>query len=166
MKAVTNLGSGWFLWGFGLLVVFGLARAHRRREALLFAVAVLGAAVLDEAMKVMFHRPRPDPFFGYEKPITYSFPSGHAFVSYCFYLALAEVLVEPEWPRPRRLAVWLAAILLILTIGVSRDLPGSALSHGRGCRVCRRHRLDLRGSCRASPPAVNQLANRPWCMSE
>ena len=42
-------------------------------------------------MKLFFHRVRPEPWFGYPLPSTYSFPSGHAFVSFCFFLCLAEI---------------------------------------------------------------------------
>uniref|UniRef100_Q029U2 Phosphoesterase, PA-phosphatase related n=1 Tax=Solibacter usitatus (strain Ellin6076) TaxID=234267 RepID=Q029U2_SOLUE len=124
LKVVTQLGGGWFLFPLGTLVVLALYSAGRRREAALFTVAVLGANILDEAMKLVFHRTRPDPWFDYPLPRTYSFPSGHSFVSFCFYFALAEILVGDEWPRSRRLAVWIAAALFTLAIGLSRAYLG------------------------------------------
>jgi undecaprenyl-diphosphatase len=124
MEVVTQLGGGWFLFPIGALVVTALYLAGRRRDAALFAVAVLGANILDEGMKLVFHRTRPDAWFDYPLPRTYSFPSGHSFVSFCFYFALAEILIRDEWPRPRRLAVWAAAALLTLAIGFSRAYLG------------------------------------------
>ena len=124
MKLVTQLGGGWFLFPLGALVVFALYSSGRRREAALFTVAVLGANILDEAMKLVFHRTRPDAWFDYPLPGTYSFPSGHSFVSFCFYFALAEILIRDDWSRSRRVAVWTAAALLTLAIGFSRVYLG------------------------------------------
>jgi undecaprenyl-diphosphatase len=124
MKFVTQLGGGWFLYPLGALVVFALYSSGRRRDAALFTVAVLGANIVDEGMKLVFHRARPEAWFDYPLPPTYSFPSGHSFVSFCFYYALAEILIRDDWSRSRRLAVWTAAALLTLAIGFSRVYLG------------------------------------------
>jgi undecaprenyl-diphosphatase len=124
MEAATQLGGGWFLWPFGAVIVGVLMRQGRRKEAALFAVAVVGAEVVNESLKLVFQRPRPEAYFGFPLPVTYSFPSGHSFLSFCFYLALAELAIEPEWPRRRRLAVWAAAAMLVLLIGFSRVYVG------------------------------------------
>jgi undecaprenyl-diphosphatase len=118
------LGSGWVLWPGGMLLIGLLDRAGRRRDALLFALAVVGANLVNESMKLMFHRPRPEPWFDYPLPGTYSFPSGHAFVSCCFFLCLAEILVREHWPLPLKLATWIAASAITLTIGLSRVYLG------------------------------------------
>ena len=124
MKLVTNFGGGWWLWPAGVVIAGLLLREGRRREAVLFAIAVVGAELVNEIMKLIFHRPRPEAYFGYPSPVTYSFPSGHSLVSYCFYLALAEVLVRPEWTQLRAAALWCGAGLLILWIGLSRIYLG------------------------------------------
>jgi undecaprenyl-diphosphatase len=124
MKAVSFVGSGWFLWPAGMLVAGALAFVGRRWDASWFGIAVLGANGLNESMKLLFHRVRPEPFFGYAKPSTYSYPSGHSFVSFCFYLAIAEVLARAEWPHSRRVALWAAALALVAVIGYSRIYLG------------------------------------------
>ena len=124
MRVITQLGGGWFLLPLGALITFALHREGRRRDAALFVIAVLGANILNEGMKLIFHRERPTPWFGYPEPITYSFPSGHSFVSFCFYLSLAEILIRDDWPAARKLALWTAATLLTLTIGFSRAYLG------------------------------------------
>jgi undecaprenyl-diphosphatase len=75
-------------------------------------------------MKLFFHRPRPEPWFDYPLPFTYSFPSGHAFVSFCFCLCLAEILIREEWPLAGKLAMGSAALGCTLTIGLSRVYLG------------------------------------------
>lgn len=124
MKAASAAGSGWVLWPAGAMIVTLLTAAGRVREGALFAVAVAGANLVDEAVKLFFHRTRPDPWFGYPLPATYSFPSGHAFVSFCFFLCLAEIVVRDEWPMVRKLTIWLVAVLCTFTIGLSRVYLG------------------------------------------
>jgi undecaprenyl-diphosphatase len=124
MKFATQLGGGYFLFPLSALIVLALYRAGRQREAALFVVAVLGANILDEGMKLIFHRIRPIPWFDYPLPVTYSFPSGHSFVSFCFYLAVAEILVRDEWPPAHKAAMWAGAAVFTLTIGFSRAYLG------------------------------------------
>ena len=124
MKFVTGLGGGWFLWPFGTVLVLALLRARRRWEAASFVIAVVGANAWNEAMKLVFHRARPEAYFGYPLPTNFSFPSGHSFVSFCFYLALAEMVMESHWPLARKAALWCAAGLLVLGIGFSRVYLG------------------------------------------
>lgn len=124
MKDASLAGGGWVLWPCGALIAAMLARAGRGREAALFGIAIVGAHLVDEAMKLVFHRARPEPWFDYPLPSTYSFPSGHAFVSFCFYLCLAEILIRDEWPMAGKLAIWGAAVGCTLTIGLSRVYLG------------------------------------------
>ena len=124
MEFITNFGGAWFLWPAGVAIAAILVRQGRRREAMLFAIAVVGSEAVNETLKEVFRRERPEAYFGYPLPPTYSFPSGHSFVSYCFYLALAEILARPEWPLERRMALWTAAALFILWIGISRIYLG------------------------------------------
>jgi undecaprenyl-diphosphatase len=124
MEFITNFGGAWFLWPAGLVIAAVLLRQGRRREAALFAIAVVGSEAVNETLKMLFHRTRPEAYFGYPLPPTYSFPSGHSFVSYCFYLALAEILVDTGWPAARKIAVWTAGGLIIFSIGFSRIYLG------------------------------------------
>jgi membrane-associated phospholipid phosphatase len=124
MKAASTAGGGWGLWPGGVLIVCLLARAGRGRDAALFAAAVVGANLVSETMKLFFHRLRPEPWFGYPLPSTYSFPSGHAFVSFCFFLCLAEILIRDDWTPGSKVAMWSAAVGCTLTIGLSRVYLG------------------------------------------
>jgi undecaprenyl-diphosphatase len=75
-------------------------------------------------LKLIFRRARPEAFFGYAEPITYSFPSGHSIVSACFYGVLAAILTARMKSRARRIAIWMAAALLAFLIGLSRIYLG------------------------------------------
>jgi undecaprenyl-diphosphatase len=49
-----------------------------------------GAVVLENGLKYALHRARPEPYFA-AAPETFSFPSGHALFSACFYVTLAWI---------------------------------------------------------------------------
>jgi undecaprenyl-diphosphatase len=96
-----------------------------RRGALLVVVTLVGAWVLDVGLKLLFARARPRPFYDYyPAPESYSFPSGHALFSVCFFGGLAVLLTHRIRPLPAQVAVWLAALALVLLIGGSRVYLG------------------------------------------
>jgi undecaprenyl-diphosphatase len=82
-----------------------------------------GALVLDISLKHAFHRQRPTPFFG-PLPHTYSFPSGHAMFSVCFYGVLAGLVADRTNSRVIKICIWLLAVVLIAAIGLSRIYLG------------------------------------------
>ena len=94
-----------------------------RRAAAWLAISMSGALALDLSLKYAFHRPRPPVFFGAE-PHSYSFPSGHALCSFCFYGVMAGLIAGRVQSRAQRIAVWMAAALLVISIGVSRVYLG------------------------------------------
>ena len=96
-----------------------------RRGALLTLVMVLGTVVLDVGLKHLFARARPQPFFDfYPLPGSYSFPSGHAMFSACFFGGIAALVAHRLDSRVRQVALWAAALALALLIGVSRIYLG------------------------------------------
>jgi len=124
MRGVSLFGSEVCLVPLGVILVWWLVAAKRRRAAVVFAVAALGAEALDQIMKLLFYRPRPEPFFGLASPITHSFPSGHAMVSCCFFGVLAAILAAREPSRARRMAIFAAAAILVALMGFSRVYLG------------------------------------------
>src|ERR1039457_7639365 len=71
MRGVSQLGEAPFLIGAGLLVVWRLAASGRKRAAVLLAGTVLGSEALTQILKLVFHRPRPEAFFGLPNPEMY-----------------------------------------------------------------------------------------------
>lgn len=123
MERASFFGSVLFLASASaaLCVVFLIIRW--RRAASWLAIAMVGAAVLNVVLKEVFHRPRPEAFFGVE-PRSYSFPSGHALASLCFYSVLAGLLSTRLPQRAVRVILWIAAIVIVAAIGVSRIYLG------------------------------------------
>jgi undecaprenyl-diphosphatase len=124
MRGVSLIGSEVCLVPLGVILVWWLVAAKRRRAAVVFAVAALGAEALDQIMKLLFNRPRPEPFFGLASPITHSFPSGHAMVSCCFFGVLAAILAAREPSRMKRMAIFAAAAIVVALMGFSRVYLG------------------------------------------
>lgn len=124
MRGITLLGSTIVLIPLGTFLAWRLVAARRRKAAVLLILAVLGGEAIDQGLKLLFARPRPDAFFGLPQPETYSFPSGHSMASACFYGALAMIAASQARSRSRRFAIWVGAVVLIAAVGFSRIYLG------------------------------------------
>ena len=122
-EKVTWLGTLGVLALFGVIAVAVLAHAGRRDGIVLLTVIMAGAVVLENALKFSFQRVRPPPFFGSE-PVTYSFPSGHALFSLCFYGGLAIASARAVQSGAMKKGIWIATVLLVLAIGGTRIYLG------------------------------------------
>ena len=124
MLIVTALGSVAIIGALSLAGFAGFALTKQRGSAWLLALAMGGAIVLENGLKLAFHRARPEPFFGIASPETFSFPSGHALFSACFYGAVAWRLAARAQQRSVRATLWATSIALIAAIGFSRIYLG------------------------------------------
>ena len=120
VETVTRFGSVSVLAVLGGIEVAVLMKAGLRRDAKFVLFVMAGAVVLDNAVKFSIRRPRPPPFFGVD-PASYSFPSGHALFSLCFYGALAVILSRRGLPRA---VLWAMVICLVAAIGGTRIYLG------------------------------------------
>jgi undecaprenyl-diphosphatase len=123
MKAFSFLGSVGWVASFCALVICICFYFKRPRIAGFLAIAMVGAATLDSVLKLAFHRLRPVAYYGVS-PRSYSFPSGHALGSLCFYGILAAVLADRMTGRRQKFFTWLIAALLAAMIGFSRIYLG------------------------------------------
>lgn len=123
MLATTFLGSIAFLTTLFVVIVAVWLLKGMKRPAVWLTIAAGGSVILDISLKLGFHRARPIPFVG-TAPSTYSFPSGHALSSFCFYGVLAGLLCARIESKPLRIAIWTVAAALVLAIGLSRIYLG------------------------------------------
>lgn len=86
----------------------------------IWAFGLLGGEVINQTLKFVIHRPRPDPIYALIHAYGYSFPSGHAMLSLVAYGLLAYFLVLKLQSRAARTLVICAFATLILLIGFSR----------------------------------------------
>ena len=121
-KTASFIGSNYFLWP-AIAAVAALAVVHRNRVAavvlIVDAIFVIG---VDQMLKVMFQRERPQLFDKIALPHDYSFPSGHSMSAMGVWGVIAAVLVA-IYPEVKREIIALA-VLLILSIGLSRIYLG------------------------------------------
>ncbi|GAB3288885.1 phosphatase PAP2 family protein [Hymenobacter tenuis] len=114
VHGLTFFASFPFLVTTGLVLPVLLRWRGFKREALEVLLAVGGASLLNQVLKVHFQRARPSTALVLQSGL--SFPSGHAMIGVALYGCLAWLL----W-RHRHHPVWAALLLLFaLLIGLTR----------------------------------------------
>lgn len=120
---VTHLG------GTALLMIVGLAVAgvhygrHRDFHGVLHLLAVVtGVALVNNALKWVIQRPRPDVPHLVDAAGS-AFPSGHASAAAAAWCAFAVVLAG-RWPPWRRAIATTVAVVIALAVAASRVLLG------------------------------------------
>jgi len=135
MNGATTLGSTAAIPALFAVAILLLCLARRFGAALFLAICSGGALLLNELLKLYFHRPRPQLAWAHIQP-DYSFPSGHTMNSVAFYVALA-VIVWSIAGRRWGIAALAGAIVLCTFVGISRiylgfhyftDVVGGALA--------------------------------------
>ena len=122
MTALSLLGYNGLI--VELLISFALfAWLRWRRAAVWLGLAMAGSLALDLTLKFIYHRTRPTAYFG-TAPHSYSFPSGHALCSFCFYGVLAGLLSARTKSLVLQLLIWISAAALVIAIGLSRIYLG------------------------------------------
>lgn len=125
-RLITTLGTGYFLVPLAVVLIWRWVRRGERRAAFLLAAGSLSAQAASEILKTLFHRPRPEVFFGLAPAETYSFPSGHAFVPEVYFWLLASLLAAG--PRGRAAVILLAALLGFSRVYLGYHYPSDVLA--------------------------------------
>ncbi|AJQ27892.1 phosphatase PAP2 family protein [Pelosinus fermentans] len=123
MIHITTLGSAPFYGALSVLILIGLAFFRKWLEASALTVCLLGGGLLNYLLKHLFVRARPD-MFHVIKETGYSFPSGHAMVSLCFYGMLAYLISLKISSWTWRFVLFIATAIFIVIIGISRIYLG------------------------------------------
>jgi undecaprenyl-diphosphatase len=87
-------------------------------------LAVAGGIVLNNLLKLVFARHRPDVIVPAARVFTTSFPSGHATLSAIAYLTMGAVLSRASPSATLNLYFMVLAMALTVVIGVSRIYLG------------------------------------------
>jgi undecaprenyl-diphosphatase len=121
---LTALGSSTVL-GLATLSICGfLLLQGMTRTAVFVFVASAGGWLLNDALKQVFQRSRPDVVPHLREVFTTSFPSGHAMSSAAVYLTLGALMMRVA---ERPIAKWYCmtiAMLLTILVGASRVYAG------------------------------------------
>ena len=123
-RDITALG------GVAVLLIVTISSATymlmdgRPRMALLLAVSVVGAEILNSLLKVGFARPRPELVAHQAYAFTASFPSGHSVMSAATYLTLGALLAQVQSRRRQKVFLLGLAVTLTILVGLSRVYLG------------------------------------------
>lgn len=123
-SGITNLGGGAVLAPLGVVLVIWMYVKGHRAEAAAIALTLVAGDLLNELLKAVFARPRPEGFHLIELPDSFSYPSGHAMVSPAFYGMLAYII--SGWLREKRGSLYIQPVvfLFVTLIAVSRVYLG------------------------------------------
>ncbi|MEQ8790957.1 MAG: phosphatase PAP2 family protein [Pirellulaceae bacterium] len=123
-RDVTALGSIAGLIFFTSVVAGYLWLARKRHMACFLMAASTSGLLAMLALKRLFGRARPDVVPHLEQVFTSSFPSGHSMFSAVVYLTLGVLLAAVLTKTRLKLYVMAVAVLLTLSVGVSRVYLG------------------------------------------
>jgi len=113
---LTYLGTGTVvLMIVGVAALFLWHTEHKHSARLLLA-AVAGNILLNGALKLVFHRPRPSVFEWQTVAVSSSFPSGHAMSATVCYGTVAYLVVRLQKHHWSRVLTSVGAVVLILLI--------------------------------------------------
>jgi len=121
---LSFVGDWPFLTILGLAIFGFLLYIQWKREAVIFLITNVGELTLNLSLKLIYQRSRPEPLFEYAVPNSYSFPSGHALGSFCFFGILAWIVAANVKSTMGKIEIYVTAALLILSIGLSRIYLG------------------------------------------
>lgn len=123
MVAVTELGDTFMVVSVTVAVVLYLLWSRARHAIIFFLGSVLGASLINTAVKVALHRSRPIDGL-YQGWSNFSFPSGHSTVNMALYGAIAIIILRNTKGRLAIIAPVMAS-LAIFGIAFSRLYLGA-----------------------------------------
>lgn len=116
MLFVTNFGGYLVVLFATFLITAVLMRTRRLRQAAFVTIGVGGAAAITSILKIIFARDRPELWQVLEYESTYSFPSGHATLSFALAACIVILCRRTKW----RWQIASAAVTYVAIIGFSR----------------------------------------------
>ncbi|MBP1966657.1 phosphatase PAP2 family protein [Paenibacillus aceris] len=124
MKFFTFIGGGFPVVVVTIILIFFLYKVlHHRRELILFIWVVIGSVILNESLKLIFHRARP-MIHRIVDANGFSFPSGHSMAAFSLYGVVAFLVWRHIATSLGRGLLILVSIVMIVAIGVSRIYLG------------------------------------------
>jgi undecaprenyl-diphosphatase len=124
MKFFTDIGSGLPITIITIVIMVVLYAVLKFRWELLFFIGVVvGSALLNVVLKLVFHRVRPIVHRIVEAN-GYSFPSGHSMAAFTLYGVLCFLLWKHTRGTLARVILIACGCIMIVAIGVSRIYLG------------------------------------------
>ena len=122
---LAHMGSPPVIVGLAALAaLLGLVWKKVRGAAWTLPIAVIGAGIIIQGVKMLVHRPRPSFFAPILHEAGFSFPSGHSLIAMVIYGLLGYFALHLFKNKAARLIVRIVTVLIVFSIGVSRVYVG------------------------------------------
>ncbi len=121
---ITDFGSALTIFTLLLVIVAAFTLLKRRRDGLFLFLSTGIGALLTVLIKELFYRSRPVLEAPVHQEVGYSFPSGHAAISTCFYGALLYWFIINTRSWVLKVITGLLVFSLVMTIGLTRIYLG------------------------------------------
>ncbi len=123
-RDVTSLGSPAVLTLITVAALGFLALVRQWTASLFVLFSICGGSAVSFALKDLIQRPRPDLVAAVAQTQTYSFPSGHAFLSAVTFLTLGALLARVQGRAEVKIYFLSLAIVITVLVGISRVYLG------------------------------------------
>ena len=120
VKIFTNLGGALVLIGMSLIIMFII---KDKKISMAILINLISVFLLNQLMKLIFQRSRPDRLHWLINEIGYSFPSGHAMISMAYYGFLIYLVYTHINKKYKWILIILLSVIIIL-VGLSRIYLG------------------------------------------
>lgn len=120
-KIITVLGNTKFIIFLNIIIILYFIIFKERKFLIIIFNSIL-SPLINNILKIIFRRERPDLSLRLINETNYSFPSGHAMISMFFYFTLIIIINRSSLKYKKLLN--LIFMLIILLIGMSRIYLG------------------------------------------
>lgn len=118
---LAHMGSPTVVVGIALAAaVAGLLNRRIRGAAWTLPIAVIGAGIIIQSVKMLMHRPRPTLYTPLLHEGGFSFPSGHSLIAMVVYGLLGYFALHLFKNEAARMAIRIVTVLVVFSIGLSR----------------------------------------------
>ncbi len=124
VRDLTSLGSVLVVFLFAAVVCGYWTFTGNHRAAVLLLGSTVGALLLNDLLKRVFDRARPDAILQSARVFSSGFPSGHAALSCATYLSAAILIASTTAAHRARIFLLWSAALIVVAIGFSRIYLG------------------------------------------
>ena len=122
-KVITFFGSTIFMVGLCVLLLVLFIILKKNIYGYIICGTLIFSTIMNNVIKVIVKRERPISWFLVEES-GYSFPSGHAMASVCFYGLIIYLLYRSNIEKKYKIVIITFLTLLILLIALSRIYLG------------------------------------------
>lgn len=123
MKIITVLGGVKFMIILAIFLFVVYYICHAKNKAFVTAAILLISTIINNIIKLLIKRPRPEFIMVLEK--SFSYPSGHVMAATTLYGLLIYYLTRRKLKKPLKILGTTLLLLLIFLIAISRIYLGA-----------------------------------------